>query len=177
MRAISDLQHFTLVTRTLGRLRQITAVVARHGLAQYSETRRGSKRSRVGDASTETDKQVTQAARRFRHLLEELGPTFVKFGQILSTRGDLLPPGFARELTDLQDQVSPLPADVIRATIEDALGAPVTTLFRSFEDTPIASASIAQVHKAITLDGIEVAVKVQRPNIRSTMLGDLDILR
>ncbi len=164
-----------MVTRTLGRLRQITTVVARHGLAQYSEQRRGGRKARADKPEAATS--FTATARRFRSMLEELGPTFIKFGQILSTRGDLLPPGFAKELADLQDQVLPMSAAEAKKTIEDALGAPVEKLFSRFDEQPIASASIAQVHRAVTLNGDEVAVKVQRPNIRAKMIGDLDILR
>ena len=165
-----------MVTRTLGRLRQITTVVARHGLAQYSEQRRGGRKARA-DKLVDPEASFTATARRFRSMLEELGPTFIKFGQILSTRGDLLPPGFAKELVDLQDQVVPMPAAEAKRTIEEALGAPVEKLFSRFDEQPLASASIAQVHRAVTLTGDEVAVKVQRPNIRAKMLGDLDILR
>ena len=97
---------------------------------------------------------------RLREALERLGPIFVKFGQVLSTRRDLLPPDIADELAALQDRVPPFPSAVAVATIERAFGRQIDQVFASFEQTPVASASIAQVHFATLKDGREVAVKV-----------------
>ena len=101
---------------------------------------------------------------RLRLALEALGPIFVKFGQVLSTRRDLLPPDLADELARLQDRVPPFSSEVSVATVERAFGRPLSMIFASFERVPVASASIAQVHFAILHDGREVAVKVLRPN-------------
>lgn len=159
---------------SLGRLREISSVVVRHGLGHFMENRR---RQRALPDDGDGDTEGAQAAAvRFRHVLEELGPTFIKFGQILSTRGDLLPPGFAEALSGLQDSCSPLPFTLIAAEVQKALGAPIETLFASFEKEPVASASIAQVHRAKTHDGDVVAVKVQRPGIRQKIEQDLDLL-
>ena len=114
---------------------------------------------------------------RLRLALIELGPIFVKFGQILSTRHDLLPPDVADELSLLQDQVPPFPGSQARAAIESALGAPIATLYTSFDETPLASASIAQVHAAQLPDGQNVVVKVLRPNIHGRIASDIDLLR
>ena len=114
---------------------------------------------------------------RLRLALIELGPIFVKFGQILSTRRDLLPPDVADELSLLQDQVPPFPGSQARAAIESALGAPIATLYTSFDETPLASASIAQVHAAQLPDGQNVVVKVLRPNIHARIASDIDLLR
>lgn len=114
---------------------------------------------------------------RLRLALIELGPIFVKFGQILSTRRDLLPPDVADELSLLQDQVPPFPGSQARAAIESALGAPIATLYTSFGETPLASASIAQVHAAQLPDGQNVVVKVLRPNIHARIASDIDLLR
>ncbi len=114
---------------------------------------------------------------RLRLALIELGPIFVKFGQILSTRRDLLPPDVAEELSLLQDQVPPFPGSIARAAIEKSLGAPITTLYRSFDETPLASASIAQVHAAELMDGQSVVVKVLRPGIHERVAADIDLLR
>jgi ubiquinone biosynthesis protein len=111
-----------------------------------------------------------------RLALEELGPTFIKFGQILSTRPDLLPPTYITELSRLQDRVPPVPLETIKDVIEEELGQPVEQLFASFDPIPIAAASLAQVHGAVLPDGREVVVKVQRPNIQQTIRLDLDIL-
>ncbi|MEF3193087.1 MAG: ubiquinone biosynthesis regulatory protein kinase UbiB [Halothiobacillaceae bacterium] len=113
---------------------------------------------------------------RLRQALEELGPIFVKFGQALSTRRDLLPEDVADELAKLQDRVPPFPGTQARALIEKALGKPVGELFLEFDETPLASASIAQVHPARLPDGREVVVKVVRPNILPIIERDLEIL-
>src|SRR5512147_2046466 len=102
---------------------------------------------------------------RLRQALEDLGPIFVKFGQVLSTRRDLLPPDIADELAKLQDRVPPFPALVARNLVERAFGRPIDAVFSSFDAEPVASASIAQVHFAVLRDGREVAVKVLRPGM------------
>ena len=113
---------------------------------------------------------------RLRLALEELGPTFVKLGQVLSTRPDLLPPAYVAELVKLQDTVPPGEWEPIRAQIEAELEAPLEELFASFDPVPIAAASLAQVHAAIPPDGSQVVVKVQRPNVQATIEKDLEIL-
>ncbi len=113
---------------------------------------------------------------RIRHALEELGPIFVKFGQILSTRRDLLPDDIANELTLLQDRVPPFSGILATKIIEQALGREITDIFSSFEDTPFASASIAQVHGAVTKDNKQVVVKVLRPNIEKIIRRDIALL-
>ncbi len=114
---------------------------------------------------------------RLRQALERLGPIFVKFGQVMSTRRDLLPPDIADELAHLQDRVPPFPSSVAVAIIERAFGRPISDIFASFERTPIASASIAQVHFAVLPDGREVAVKVLRPNMLPAIEKDLALMR
>ncbi len=113
---------------------------------------------------------------RLRRALEELGPIYVKFGQIVSTRRDLVPPDIADELALLQDRVPPFPGEEARAIVERALERPVDELFAEFDTDPIASASIAQVHAATLPDGQEVVVKVVRPGIRRQLERDLDLL-
>ncbi len=113
---------------------------------------------------------------RIRRALEDLGPIYVKFGQILSTRRDLLPDDIALELAKLQDQVPPFPGDQARAIVEKALGQPVAELFAEFDSQPLASASIAQVHAATLHEGRKVIVKVVRPNIEKTIQRDIDLL-
>ena len=113
---------------------------------------------------------------RIRRALEDLGPIFIKFGQMLSTRRDLLPDDIAVELARLQDRVPPFPADRARAVIEAELERPVDIAFAEFSDTPLASASIAQVHEARLQDGREVVVKVVRPGILKTIRADLEVM-
>jgi len=113
---------------------------------------------------------------RIRRALEELGPIYVKFGQILSTRQDLLPEDIAQELAHLQDDVPPFPGSLTKALIEKVFGLPVTSLFEQFEEAPLASASIAQVHAARLKDGTEVVIKVLRPNVRYLIERDVNLL-
>jgi ubiquinone biosynthesis protein len=113
---------------------------------------------------------------RLRLALEELGPIFVKFGQAVSTRRDLLPPDIADELARLQDRVPPFPGATARALIEADYGRPVSEVFASFEETPLAAASIAQVHAAQLPGGAEVVVKVLRPGMRAMIERDLEVL-
>jgi len=113
---------------------------------------------------------------RLRLALEELGPVFVKFGQLLSTRPDLIPADICRELDQLQDNVPPFDPTKFIAIVEQALGQPVDQLFKSFDTTPLASASIAQVHAAVLEDGREVIVKAVRPDIKITIEQDCSLM-
>ena len=114
---------------------------------------------------------------RIRLALEELGPIFVKFGQAISTRRDLLPPDIANELAKLQDAVPPFPAEQAIAIVESAYGQSVSDVFLRFDVTPLAAASIAQVHTAQLKDGKEVIVKVLRPGVQERIESDLAVLR
>jgi ubiquinone biosynthesis protein len=114
---------------------------------------------------------------RLRQGLEKLGPIFVKFGQLLSTRHDLIPPDLVEELSKLQDRVPPFAAARARELVEKAFGKPIDAVFARFDVEPVASASIAQVHFAQLLDGREVAVKVLRPGMLSVIDQDLALMR
>lgn len=113
---------------------------------------------------------------RLREALETLGPIYIKFGQMLSTRRDLLSPDFSVELKKLQDQVPPFPNDVARRVVEESLGAPLDRLFAHFETSPLASASIAQVHAARLPEGDDVVVKIIRPGIEKVLRSDMALL-
>jgi len=114
---------------------------------------------------------------RIRHAFEELGPTFVKFGQIMSLRPDLLPQGLIDELSRLQDDVAPVELSRIKASVEKSTGKPLEEIFSVFDEKPLAAASVSQVHRAVLkADGLAVCLKVQRPDIRSKVKTDLDIL-
>src|SRR5438132_1432646 len=109
--------------------------------------------------------------------LEELGPCFIKLGQLLSTRPDLLPPHYTHPLSSLQDTIQPVPAERIIQIVQAELHTPIDELFQSFDQEPLATASMAQVHRAVLRDGSEVAVKVQRPGVRQRIEIDLEVLR
>ena len=117
-----------------------------------------------------------RTAQRFRQLLLDLGPTFIKLGQLLSSRPDILPSHWVEELSELQDAVPPFPLSEVRAEIERGLGRPVEVCFAELDEAPLASASIAQVHRARTHAGEPVVVKVQRPRIRQRIESDLSLL-
>ena len=121
-------------------------------------------------------KERGEKAERLRLALEELGPIFVKFGQILSTRRDLLPESFADELARLQDAVPPFPGEVARKIVEQAFSCSVDEMFLEFDEQPLASASIAQVHKAVLKDGREMIVKVVRPDIEKVIKRDIGLM-
>ncbi len=116
-------------------------------------------------------------AYRIRRALEDLGPIYVKFGQILSTRKDLLPDDIAEELAQLQDNVPPFPGSMAREMIESAYGCPLSAVFAEFDETPLASASVAQVHAARLHDGTEVVAKVLRPNVRKHIERDISLMK
>lgn len=160
--------------RDIARLATILRVAAVKGWGRYVE-RIGLARL-AADAAPAPDAIQTDAA-RLRAALEELGPTFVKFGQMLSVRQDLLPEPFARELQHLQSDVPPFPSPEARAIVERELGAGVESLFERFDEAPLAAASLCQVHRARLHDGTEVVVKIQRPGIAATIEADLSLLR
>ena len=153
--------------RSLGRLSEIAHVAARHGFGYVFA------RNRTNGDELEA---VSDRGRRLREMLEELGPTFVKFGQLLSTRPDVVPPDIVVELRRLQDDVAPFSYVLVREVVEAELGLTIDRAFLEFDLTPIASASIGQVHRAVLPDGTEVAVKVQRPTARTQIEADLGLL-
>ncbi|MDP4103766.1 MAG: AarF/ABC1/UbiB kinase family protein [Bacillota bacterium] len=114
---------------------------------------------------------------RIRLFLEELGPTFVKIGQVASTRYDVLPADIISELENLQDQAPPFSYEIVQKIIEDELGHPIADLFKEFNEDPLAAASIGQVHYAVLKTGEAVAIKIQRPNMKGTIETDLEILQ
>jgi ubiquinone biosynthesis protein len=130
-----------------------------------------------GRDRTESQADVNERAKSFAASLREMGPTFVKFGQLLSTRPDLVPPPYIRELEALQDQVEPFGADEVKSIIERELHLKIGQAFRSFDPVPLAAASLGQVHQAELLDGRSVVIKVQRPNVREVIESDLDVFR
>ena len=162
----------------LGRYQEIADTLARHGLG-FLAGELGITRflpSRRGASLDASAPRPRDAAAQLRLVLEDLGPTFIKLGQLLSTRPDLLPPAYITELSKLQDAAPPVAAGQIRETIRQELGSDPDDLFATFEWTPMASASIGQVHTATLIDGTPVVVKVRRPEVVRQVQDDLEIM-
>jgi len=162
----------------LKRLREISSVVVRHGFGELWDRARIWEvlgRREPGERPSREEIRAT-SARRFRETLAELGPTFIKLGQILSSRPDILPQDFIAELSHLQDRAAPLPVATVFQLIDQGLGRPANQLFAWIDPEPMASASIAQVHRARLPSGEEVVVKVQRPGIEEQIRSDTDLL-
>jgi ubiquinone biosynthesis protein len=162
------------------RFRQIGKILARNGFGFVIG--RVGREGRIpwpkaADGSARKDAMGVSGPERVRLTIEELGPTFIKLGQILSTRGDLVPANYRAELIKLQDAAPPVPEDQIRAELLEELGRPIEDAFKSFDFTPLASASIGQAHAATLLDGTEVVVKLRRPEALALVTEDLRILQ
>ena len=175
------LKQTVVAMRDLPRMKEIIGILMRYGLGDFIQ------RLKLSNAFSFLNKDDAQdniannpylsVPQRFRMAFEELGPTFIKFGQILSTRVDIFGPEWIEEFQRLQNNVRPIAQADISALISAYLERPVNEVFRSIEPTPIGSASIAQVHKAVLLDGTVVAVKIKRPNIDKTIQADLRIMK
>jgi ubiquinone biosynthesis protein len=168
--------------RSLARVREILAVVAKYGFGDLVarldlESALERARNLLRSRRNRRDLVRYTTEERIRLAFEELGPTFVKLGQILATRPDLVPMSLVQELRKLQDAVPPFPSEEARREIQRALGRPIDEVFARFEDAPLAAASIAQVHRAWLPGGEPVVVKVRRPNLESTVRTDVEILR
>jgi ubiquinone biosynthesis protein len=153
-------------TRSLGRLSEIAQIAVRHGFGYVVDGRK-----RKPDEEMRSNR-----GRHLRELLDELGPTFVKFGQLLSTRPDIVPPDIIAELRGLQDDVRPVPFAEVERLVEEELSLGLDKLFLSFDEIPIAAASIGQVHRAVLPNGRIVAVKVQRPDAPRQIEADLALM-
>ena len=164
--------------RTFFRLIRIQRVLVKYGLDEFISATHLLRPLRFFFylAPRRRDRSAPQGE-RIRLALEELGPIFVKFGQAISTRRDLLPPDIANELAKLQDAVPPFPTEQAIAILESAYGKPIDTVFTRFDREPLAAASIAQVHAAELPDGTEVVVKVLRPGVREKIEQDLEVMR
>ena len=157
------------------RYADVVRLLWKYGRADWV-TKAGLDLSVLDDGSPDERDDHDDHAGELADDLEKLGPTFVKLGQLLSTRADLLPVPYLEALARLQDKVEPLGYDVVEEAVERELGARVSKAFATFDPRPIASASLGQVHRAVLRDGREVAVKVQRPEIRACILEDLEAL-
>ncbi len=164
------------VYRNVARAREIVSVLSKYGLADWIsrlnlDFAKNIFKDATGEAIARNPRDV-----RIRMALSELGPTFIKFGQLLSTRPDLVGAALARELSQLCSDAPADPIQEVRQTVEDDLGQPIETIFADFADDPLASASIGQVHKATLLSGEPVVVKVQHTGIGKTIRNDVDVM-
>jgi len=167
--------------RSAKRLQEIINVFIKHGFGQIIDQihlgRFITLKKRLRSFGTWTYYKVPTVAERLRIAFEELGPTFIKLGQLLSSRPDLVSMSYAKEFKKLQDRVPTFPIEQVYQTIEEELGMPVAKIFQDFNPEPIGSASIAQVHNAILMNGTKVIVKVRRPGIEEQIMLDLNILQ
>lgn len=175
MKIVSASRQIGRTLKNAARLRVIVSVFVRHGFYNIAE------RIKLGQFLLErlnpkADEEVYTIAERIRMSFEELGPTFVKLGQLLASRPDLVPEEFVQEFSKLHDNVRPLPFEVVESVLKEEFGSQLYEHFQSFDPVPLGSASIAQVHKAILKDGSAVVVKVQRPGIIQTINEDLNVL-
>jgi ubiquinone biosynthesis protein len=166
--------------RDLERLRQIAGVLARHGFGELVQRTGLSAQLGLGKRPDDEDQRTIGLGERIRLVLTELGPSFVKLGQIVSTRADVIPADIIEELRKLQDEVPGVPFEQVKPVLEQDLGATVGEVYEWFDEAPLASASIAQVHRARLTQAegaaLEVVVKLQRPNIRHIIERDIDLL-
>lgn len=174
MTVISTATHISQAFKNAGRVTEIMGVLARHGFAEILHRMR---LSRFLPKSQDTRFQNLPLPERLRLSFEELGPTFVKLGQLLATRADIIPEPYIEEFSKLQDRVATVDFAGIRAVVEAELKKPLHEIFSEFEETPMAAASIAQVHGARLRGGERIAVKVQRPGIERIIENDISILR
>ncbi|MCG6972024.1 MAG: AarF/ABC1/UbiB kinase family protein [Desulfobacterales bacterium] len=166
--------------RNLNRYRQILTILIKFGFGDLIDLLKIDQYIEIGLQLISRDRrhpnEKLSRAERVRMAIEELGPTYVKLGQVLSTRPDLIPIEFTKELSRLQDKVPPFPFEAVKTTIEEEFGKPLEDLFTFIDKTPFASASIGQVHRAQLEDDEMVAVKVQRPGIKKNIEIDLEIM-
>lgn len=171
---------FNTTIRNLGRLRQIMSIFVKYGFEDViaNSTLRNIVPESLRLKWIRQERPALQYSRfeRIRMAAEELGPTFVKLAQVLSNRPDLVPEGLVKEFEKLQDRVPPFDAETAKSIIELELGKPLEEIFSDFKTVPMASASIGQVHRATLIDGTEVVVKVQRPDVKAIVERDLQLL-
>ena len=166
-----------LRTRNIGAYRDLLVLFTKYGRKDFRLALQPEDLLATDHASGEMEPDVKARAQAFATSLKAMGPTYIKFGQILSTRPDIVPPEYIAALESLQDSVEPFSFADVERIVEEELGARISRIFDSFESKPMAAASLGQVHRAILRDGREVVVKVQRPNVREEVKKDLEVFR
>jgi len=164
-----------LKTRNIGAYRDLLVLFTKYGRKDFRLKLDPENILVTDDPSTEMEPDVARRAEAFANALKGMGPTYVKFGQVLSTRPDIVPPEYIAALESLQDDVEPFSFAEVERIVEEELKVRISKAFDSFESTPLAAASLGQVHRAVLRDGREVVVKVQRPNVREQVHHDLEV--
>ena len=177
-RVYKNVKGIRTAIKDVARLRQIGVVLAKHGFGAIVKQLRLADVTGIGNLteSIDPDSSKYSVPERIRLAIEDLGPTFIKLGQILSTRPDLVPPSVIEQLQHLQNDVPPMPTADVEEQVQSQLGKPLADCFASFELEPLACASIAQAHRATLPDGTEIVVKVKRRHIDQKIDSDLNIL-
>src|SRR5712691_15107 len=165
-----------LKTRNITAYRDLLILFTRYGRKDFRLSFDPQDLLAEESSTTEIEPDVQARAKAFAQSLKKMGPTYVKFGQVLSTRPDIVPPEYIAELESLQDDVEPFSFAQVERIVEEELGARISKVFETFESRPMAAASLGQAHRAVLRDGREVVVKVQRPNVRDEVHKELDAL-
>jgi len=177
---IHPFRKINLTYRNMQRLRGIVGILMRHGLYSFMEMvhlhllipiHRRIRKKKISEK-----KEVLSIPERLRQAFEELGPSFIKFGQLIASRPDLVPADYSEEFNKLLDEVPPFPFKEVKNIVESELGAPLEEVFRTFDERAVAAASIAQVHNAVLHDGTKVVVKVQRPHLEKLISTDIELI-
>src|SRR4051795_13586383 len=164
-----------LKTRNIGAYRDLLVLFTKYGRKDFRISLEPEDLLVADETSAEMEPDVARRAEAFANALKGMGPTYVKFGQILSTRPDVVPPEYIAALESLQDDVEPFSFADVERIVEEDLKVRISKAFESFDSTPLAAASLGQVHRAVLRDGREVVVKVQRPNVREQVHHDLEV--
>src|SRR6266545_6330827 len=165
-----------LKTRNIGAYRDLLVLFTKYGRKDFRLSLEPEDIVAEEGTPAEVEPDVKARGEAFARSLKEMGPTYVKFGQVLSTRPDIVPPEYITALESLQDKVEPFSFADVERIIEEELKVRISKLFQNFESTPIAAASLGQVHRAVMRDGRQVVVKVQRPGIRDRIAEDMEAL-
>src|SRR5947209_5506415 len=164
-----------LKTRNIPAYKDLLVLFSKYGRKDFRIVLDADELLLADEGGGEMEPDVRKRAEAFAASLKKLGPTYVKFGQVLSTRPDVVPPEYIAALESLQDQVEPFSFAEVEKIVEEELKVRISKAFESFEATPLAAASLGQVHRAVLRDGREVVVKVQRPNVREQVRHDLEV--
>lgn len=166
-----------LKARDLGAYRDLLVLFTKYGRKDFRLALTPEDVVAAEDDDGEIEPDVAERAKAFAEALKKMGPAYVKFGQVLSTRPDIVPPEYIKELESLQDSIEPFSFAEVERIVEEELGVRISKAFQTFEATPLAAASLGQVHRAVLREGTEVVVKVQRPNVREQVRQELEMFR